>query len=82
MVDIILTVPSGKAQLVMDAVADTYPIPMVHETPGDLTSPMVPEFTKQVWVKERLRRVLIDAVKTYQRKLAAAAIQPDDTVVT
>lgn len=72
--DITFTISDEKVQRVIDAVKGVFPIPT--------NSTGVPLYTPGAWAKERIRRMIINIVHTYETKIAVDQIIKDDTLVT
>ena len=79
MVKITLDIPANKLQRVKDAVKTLYPIPKIEE--NDV---MVPEFTDEEWIKERIRRQVIEWIHTAETRAAkeAANVDRDNTIIS
>jgi len=89
MADITFTIPNNKLQRVKDGLLEIYPndetIPdPAWVDPGDgTTAPQIPKYTDNQWLKERVRRFIIQSVKRgeeviAQRQAKAALLDVDD----
>lgn len=77
---IIFNIPNNKVKKVADALAGLYPIP---EKPKSVNSDVfVPAFTKEEWIKECIRRWVIDQVKTWEEKeIKKQQVVKDDKII-
>ena len=71
---IIFTIPEAKVQRVVDAVKGIWPVPL--SPTGE------PEYSDGAWAKERIRRMIINIVHTYETKIAVDQVNRDDSLVT
>ena len=76
-----LTIPTAALPRIVNAFSTLYPIPTIEnpENPDE----QIPEFTKEQWAKECLRRYIIKSVKRAEQKAAnqAAVVDEDPTIV-
>ena len=80
--EIKLKIKEGKDGAVGDAIAGLYPIPQLNKG-TEKESVMEPEFTKNQWVTEYMRRHLIKQVARYEQQQAQVAVtynEEDDLV--
>lgn len=75
---IVFDIPDEKFQRVIDAIKELFPIPKN----GNDT----PLYTDEEWVKEKLRRILVELVYQSELKVARVTarelIEKDDSIVT
>lgn len=72
--DITFTVSESQKSRVIDAVKGIWPVP--------LSSTGEPLYSDGAWAKERIRRMIINAVHTYETKRATDQVIKDDSLVT
>jgi len=72
--DITFTVSESQKSRVIDAVKGIWPVP--------LSSTGEPLYSDGAWAKERIRRMIINAVHAYETRVATNQVIKDDSLVT
>lgn len=71
---IIFDISENQKSRVIDAVKGIWPVP--------LSSTGEPLYSDGAWAKERVRRMIINIVHTYETKMAVDQVIKDDSLVT
>jgi hypothetical protein len=73
MATITYTIADAKIGRVADALAGLYPIPLIQD-PND-PEQRIPQFTKNQWAKECIRRWVVRQAARWEQKVALDAVE-------